>query len=241
MMRLLVIGSMAALLGGSVAFLGAQDAPAPPKETVRAFSLRVTGNGHVEMTVQENGQQKTYTADSMEEFTRKHPDLAREYGIGRGGLKSWSFSEPGDLAKKMEELRKQFGPFDFGTEDPEFRKLLEHPEQFLQRHAARPEEQAPTGPRMGVRLAPLSSALADQLGLDANAGVLIADVEAGSAAEKAGVKANDVLIRVDGKDVAGVESVRTTVQDALKKKEFAVDVLRRGKKQTLKVQSPEQK
>jgi serine protease Do len=94
---------------------------------------------------------------------------------------------------------------------------------------------------MGVRLAPLSSALADQLGIDADAGVLIAAVEAGSAAEKAGVKANDVLIRVDGKDVAGTERVRTTVQDALKKKEFEVDVLRRGRKQTLKVQSPEQK
>ena len=241
MMRLLVIGSVAALLGGSAALLGAQDSPAPRKETVRAFSLRVTGDGHVEMTVQENGQQKTYQADSMEEFTKKYPDLVREYGIGRGGLKSWSFREPGDLAKRMEELRKQFGQFDFGSDDPEFRKLLEHPEQFLQGHAPKGEDQAPAGPRLGVRLAPLSSALADQLGLDVNAGVLITDVEAGSTAEKSGLRANDILVRVDGKDVAGAEGVRATVREALKKKEFEVDVLRHGKKQTLKVHSPESK
>ena len=246
MSKLLAIGSVAALLVSQAAFLRAQDSPEPRKEAARAYSLRVTGDGHVEMTVKENGEDKTYRADSMDEFTKKYPDVAREYGIG-SGMKVWKFHEPGEFAKKLEEWRKQFGNFDFGAQDPELKKLLEHPEQLLQEHHARkgeakPEpEQAPTGPRLGVRLAPLSEVLADQLGLDVHAGLMIAEVEAGSPADKAGLKANDILVKVDGKDAAAVESLRATVQDALKKKEFDVEVLRHGKKQTLKVQSPDQK
>ena len=246
MSKLLAIGSVAALLVSQAAFLRAQDSPEPRKEAARAYSLRVTGDGHVEMTVKENGEDKTYRADSMDEFTKKYPDLAREYGVG-SGMKVWKFHEPGEFAKKLEEWRKQFGNFDFGAQDPELKKLLEHPEQLLQEHHARkgeakPEpEQAPTGPRLGVRLAPLSEVLADQLGLDVHAGLMIAEVEAGSPADKAGLKANDILVKVDGKDAAAVESLRATVQDALKKKEFDVEVLRHGKKQTLKVQSPDQK
>ena len=246
MSKLLAIGSVAALLVSQAAFLRAQDSPEPRKEAARAYSLRVTGDGHVEMTVKENGEDKTYRADSMDEFTKKYPDVAREYGIG-SGMKVWKFHEPGEFAKKLEEWRKQFGNFDFGAQDPELKKLLEHPEQLFQEHQARkgetkPEaEQAPSGPRMGVRLAPLSEVLADQLGLDVHAGVLVAEVEAGSPAEKAGLKANDILVQVDGKDTAAVDSIRATVQDALKKKEFDVEVLRHGKKQTLKVQSPDPK
>ncbi len=247
MRRLLAIGPVAALLLSQAAFLGAQDSPEPRKESVRAYSLRVTGDGHVEMTVKENGEDKTYKADSMEEFTKKYPELAREYGLGHGGPRHLKMQNPAEFAKKFEEWRKQFGNFDFGTNDPELKKLLEHPEQLFREHPAAkgdatPEaEQAPIGPRMGVRLAPLSEVLADQLGLDVHAGAMVVDVEAGSPAEKAGVKANDVLLKVDGKDAGAVESIRATVQDALKKKEFDVEVLRHGKKQTLKVQSPDQK
>jgi len=247
MKRLLAIGPVAALLFSQAAFLRAQDSPEPRKETVRAFSLRVTGDGHVEMTVQENGEDKTYKADSMEEFTKKYPEVAREYGIGRGGMRHWKMQDPAEFAKKLEEWRKQFGTFDFGTNDPELKKLLEHPEQLFQEHHARkgeakPEpEEVPTGARLGVRLAPLSDVLADQLGLDAHQGALVAEVEAGSPAEKAGVKANDVLVKVDGKNAAGIEGIRATVADALKKKEFDVEVLRHGKRETLKVQSSDRK
>jgi predicted metalloprotease with PDZ domain len=247
MNRLLAIGPVAALLLSQAAFLRAQDSPEPRKETPHAYSLRVTGDGHVELTVKENDEDRTYKADSMDEFAKKYPEVAREYGLGHGGLRHGKMQDPAEFAKKFEEWRKQFGNFDFGTQDPELKKLLEHPEQLFQEHQARkgetkPEaEQAPSGPRMGVRLAPLSEVLADQLGLDVHAGVLVAEVEAGSPAEKAGLKANDILVQVDGKDTAAVDSIRATVQDALKKKEFDVEVLRHGKKQTLKVQSPDPK
>jgi hypothetical protein len=244
MKHLLAIGSVAALVLGQAAVLRAQDSPEPRKETVHAFSLRVDGNGHVEMTVKENGEEKTYQADSMDEFTRQHPDLARQYGIGRGGRKASKFQDPGDYSKKFEEWRKQFGDFDFWKQDPELERLMEHPEQLFQEHRLPKAERhgeapaAATGPRLGVRLEPLSQVLADQLGLDAKSGLLIAGVEPGSLAEKSGLQQNDLLAKIDGKDLSGMESVRATVQDALKKKSFDVEILRRGKTQTLRIQVP---
>jgi hypothetical protein len=237
MMRLFAVASVAALLASQAAILRAQDSPEPRKQSVRAFSLRVDADGHVAMTVQEDGKEKTYKADSMEEFTKQYPELARKYGVGRG-MHAWTFHGSEDLAKKMEELQKQFG-----TQIPDLKKLLEHPEGLFQEPKAEghAEHAAPSGPRLGVMLAPLSEALAEQLGLDARSGALIEDVEAGSAAEKSGLQKFDVLVKVDGKDVAGDETVRTTVREALKKKDFNVEILRHSKKQTIKVQSPEQK
>ena len=237
MKRLLAIGSVAALVLGQAAMLQAQDEPETKKQ-VHAYSLRVNGDGRVEMTVNENGKEKTYQADSMDEFVRKYPDVAREYGVGRGGMKTWKFHGTEDFSKKFEDWRKQFGDFDFLKQDPEFQKLLENPDHLFQNHAApkAQAERAPDGPRLGVRLAPLSQVLADQLGIDVKSASLIADVEAGSLAEKSGVKKSDLLVKVDGKDVSGIESIRAAIQEALQKKAFDLDVLRQGKRQTLKVQ-----
>jgi membrane-associated protease RseP (regulator of RpoE activity) len=224
MMRLAAIGSVAALLLSQACFVRAQDEPQQKQEKVRAFSLKVTGDGHVELTTKENGEEKTYTADSMEEFAKKYPDVARDTGVG----KTWKFHSP-------EDFLKQFGDEDFLGRIPELKKMFEHRERDVESgHAANPH-------RLGVRLAPLSETLADQLGIDQKAGVQIVEVETGSLAEKSGLKKNDVLVKIDGKDAAAVESVRTTVQDALKKKEFDIEFLRQGKKQTLKVMPPAEK
>jgi len=234
MKSLLAIGSVAALVLGQTTMLPAQDEPETKKQ-VHAYSLRVNADGHVEMTVNENGKEKTYQADSMAEFVRKYPDVAREYGVGRGGLRGLKFHGSEDFAKKFEDWRKQFGDFDFLKQDPELQKLLEHPDQLFQEHPAPKAERQPDGPRLGVRLAPLSQVLADQLGIDVKSGSLIADVEAGSLAEKSGLKKNDLLVKVDGKEASGIESLRATIQEALQKKDFDVDVLRHGKRQTITV------
>jgi hypothetical protein len=251
MMRLMAMTSVAALLFLQASVVRAQDPPEPRKETVQAFTLRVTGDGKVEMTVVEKGAEKTYKASSMEEFTKTYPDLARRVGIGPSGVRVWTFREPRDSSKAFEEWRQQFGDFDFGLQDPELRKLLEHPEQLFPEHGAphaAPQATpkgdgfpAPMGPRLGLRLVPLSQVLSDQLGLDAQKAAQIDDVEAGSAAEKAGFKKNDVLLKVDGKEAAGLDSLRASVREALKKKTFEVEILRHGQKQTLQVQSPAQK
>ncbi|MGQ9592263.1 MAG: S1C family serine protease, partial [Planctomycetota bacterium] len=55
----------------------------------------------------------------------------------------------------------------------------------------------------GIGCAPVHPAGAPHLGLDAGAGVSVGDVWKGSAAEKAGLRPNDVIVSVDGKEVRG--------------------------------------
>jgi hypothetical protein len=45
-------------------------------------------------------------------------------------------------------------------------------------------------------------------------------------------------LKVDGKDSSGMESIRATIQDALKKKDFDLEILRQGKRQSVRVQPP---
>jgi len=241
-MHLWSVASLVALALAQALPAQAQDEPAPRKETVRAFSLQVTGDGHVALSVKDKNGDKTYKADSMKEFVEKYPNVARDYGVGRS--ESGDFHMPKALAKSFEEWRKQFGDTDAWKGDPELRKFLENPERMFQDfHAQRDVEggKAANPHRLGLRLAPLSQTLADQAGIDVSKGALIAEVESGSLAEKSGLQKHDILVKVDGKDVAGTESVRATVQDALKKKDFEVDVIRQGKKQTVKVQPPSEK
>lgn len=55
--------------------------------------------------------------------------------------------------------------------------------------------------RLGVSIQEVSADLAESLGLDKPRGALIADVEADSPAEKAGLQASDVILKFDGKPV----------------------------------------
>jgi C-terminal processing protease CtpA/Prc len=245
MMRLISAASLFALVLSQALPAGAQDAPGPgtPKEeTLRAFSLKVTGDGHVDLTVQEKDGEKTYSADSIDAFRKKYPDVARQYKVD--GLLRPDF---GEFAKPLEEWKKAFGEHGFREMDPELKKLLEHQgdlfESFRSNRPAPDVEggKAVSPRRLGVRLAPIGETLAEQLGLSAGKGVQIVEIESGSAAEKAGLKKHDVLVKVDGKDADGLEGGRSSVLEALKKKEFDVDLLRQGKKQTVRVVSPSEK
>jgi len=88
-----------------------------------------------------------------------------------------------------------------------------------------------SGGRLGLRLEAVSPLVADQLGLEKN-GVAIAEVVKDSAAEKAGLKANDILLQVQGKDI-GTETARAVeVLSAAKEGEkLDLVVLRKGKKE----------
>jgi C-terminal processing protease CtpA/Prc len=245
MMRLLSAASLFALALSQALPAGAQDVPGPgtPKEeTLRAFSLKVTGDGHVDLTVQEKNGEKTYSADSIDAFRKQYPDVARQYKVDR-----LLRPEFGEFARPLEEWKKSLGEHGFGEMDSELKKLLEHPGDVLESfRSSRPAPDVEGGKavsprRLGVRLAPVGETLAEQLGLGAGKGVQIVEIESGSAAEKAGLKKHDVLVKVDGKDADGVEGGRGSVLEALKKKEFDVDLLRQGKKQTVRVLSPSEK
>ncbi|MBX9680627.1 MAG: PDZ domain-containing protein [Gemmataceae bacterium] len=88
--------------------------------------------------------------------------------------------------------------------------------------------------RLGVRLQVPPPAMVEQLDLPEGQGLIIADVNAGSSAEKAGLKKHDVLLEVGG---AKVPSTILAFQNHLKNlKDEPVDatVIRKGKRETVK-------
>lgn len=84
--------------------------------------------------------------------------------------------------------------------------------------------------RLGVMLQDLSPALAEYFGV--KEGALIATVNKGTPAEKAGLRAGDVITAVDGKTVTGASEVAEHLRD--KSGEVAVTVMRDKKSVTVK-------
>jgi beta-lactamase regulating signal transducer with metallopeptidase domain len=89
--------------------------------------------------------------------------------------------------------------------------------------------------RLGVRVEKPSVALADQLDLPQGRGIVIVRVEPKSAADKAGVKANDILLELDGKPVThDASELMKVIREVKADSPVVVVVLRKGKKETLK-------
>jgi len=88
---------------------------------------------------------------------------------------------------------------------------------------------------LGVRFQPLTADLAKSFGLESEKGALIANVEKDSPAEKAGLKAGDVILEYDGKPVSeGNELPRYVAATPIDTK-VPVVVFRDGRKQEFSV------
>ncbi|MBX9583498.1 MAG: PDZ domain-containing protein, partial [Gemmataceae bacterium] len=89
-------------------------------------------------------------------------------------------------------------------------------------------------PRLGVAAEPLTDEKAEELGLKEAKGVVVVEVLKGTPAEKAGVKADDVILSVGGKAVEDPAGLVTVLREAKPGAEVDVVVVRAGKKTTLK-------
>jgi serine protease Do len=89
--------------------------------------------------------------------------------------------------------------------------------------------------RIGVQIQVLSADLAKSFGLSAPKGALVSLVETDGPADKAGLKAGDVILEFDGKAVADSQQLPLIVADAKPGHESVVTVWRDGKEQTLRV------
>jgi serine protease Do len=86
---------------------------------------------------------------------------------------------------------------------------------------------------IGIEAESLEGQLADFFGV--KDGVLVRSVMKGSAAEKAGIKAGDVITKVDDTRVSTPREVSSAVRSAKSKKTFPVSVVRERREQTLSV------
>lgn len=94
---------------------------------------------------------------------------------------------------------------------------------------------APIDAQIGLHLATPSSTLRQQLGLAKNAGLVIDKVSDDSSAGKAGLKAHDVLVQIDGKSVpSDVAAFRKLLAAMPPAAIVDVVVVRQGKQETIK-------
>lgn len=93
-------------------------------------------------------------------------------------------------------------------------------------------------PMLGVEGESLGSQLAEYFGV--KEGVLVRSVMKDSAAEKAGLKAGDVIIKVDGSTVTTSNELVSAVRSASSKKTFPVELMRDHHETTVNVTIEEQ-
>jgi hypothetical protein len=213
-------------------------------DAAKGITLRVDADGRVDLTVTGEGKEKkTYSADSVDEFRKKHADEMRKHGLERY-LAGPRPVAPEEFEKWWEDFRKnrRFIPDVPGFRDPfdeDWQKWMDDQrKQFdeLRRLFRRPGQEpapAPGGREFGIRVGAVPETLRDQLSLGESEGIVAEEVKPGSVAEKAGLRKHDIILKVDGKAVADKWQFRRDVQEALGKKEFSLEILRGGKRETL--------
>jgi len=91
------------------------------------------------------------------------------------------------------------------------------------------------GGHIGVELRDLNDQLAEYFGLENAEGVLVEKVLKGGPAREAGIKAGDVIISINGKDVGNVDDVVDEISDYDEGDKIDVVVMRDRQKQTYSV------
>ncbi len=82
---------------------------------------------------------------------------------------------------------------------------------------------------LGVQIQPVTSDIAESLGLSEAKGAIVADVTAGSPALAAGLQTGDTILKVDGKDVIDSRDLARKVAQIPPGKSVPVTIVRKGK------------
>ncbi len=88
---------------------------------------------------------------------------------------------------------------------------------------------------LGVKIQSVTDDMAESLGLDKAEGALVASVSPDSPADKAGMRAGDILIKFDGKSIKEMRELPRIVADTEIGRSVKVIVLRKGKERPLRV------
>ena len=93
-------------------------------------------------------------------------------------------------------------------------------------------------PRLGIDAEDISGQLGSYFGAPDGEGILVRDVNPGSAAEKAGVKAGDVITSLNGERIHGLSELRSKMSAASEGKTAKLGILRNKSALTLDVEIP---
>ncbi|AWC24909.1 putative periplasmic serine endoprotease DegP-like precursor [Aminobacter sp. MSH1] len=88
---------------------------------------------------------------------------------------------------------------------------------------------------LGVEIQPVTSDIAESLGLKSEKGALVASAQDTGPAKKAGIVAGDIITGVDGQDVASPKELSRLIAGITPGKSVDITVWRNGKAETVKV------
>jgi membrane-associated protease RseP (regulator of RpoE activity) len=94
-------------------------------------------------------------------------------------------------------------------------------------------------PYLGVQVESIGRQLGEYFGIKDGEGILIKSVEKNSPAEKAGLKAGDVIVRADNERVSDRSDLRRILANHRKGGKVAIGVMRDRREQTITVDIPE--
>jgi serine protease Do len=143
--------------------------------------------------------------------------------VSRNGAAQNISVEVGDrsalLEKKMRGKMRDFdGAYAFST--PNFDFHVDGPEIFGGMDGR--------APQLGISAEELSGQLGAYFGAPESGGILVREVRAGTAADKAGVKAGDVITKIDSKPVSSLSDLRQQLRDKSDEKSVSLEILRKG-------------
>jgi hypothetical protein len=210
-----------------------------------SLSIRVDENGHVKAEIDKNGEKSTYEADSLEALQKEHPELLEGTGgmsiqtmpfpharnrAGQGLMIQPRRTQPTDPNEIQPRARNDKGTK--GSLKPALTPKDDAQVEVAPKNDGAQVELAPERPRLGIHVQAVSPDVARYLEIEEGAGLEVVDVQPGSAAEKIGVKAHDIITEINGQAIRGPADVAK----ALGSKDPAdaeVTVLRRGAEKTL--------
>ena len=86
---------------------------------------------------------------------------------------------------------------------------------------------------LGIGIQPMTQEIASALGLPKNRGEIVARVEPGQAAARAGIKQGDVIVKVNNHDVTPDETLSYIIANTSVGSRVPIDLIRDGKRMTL--------
>lgn len=86
---------------------------------------------------------------------------------------------------------------------------------------------------LGVSIQPVDDDLADSLGIAKNRGEFVQVVQPGEPGEKAGIRAGDIVLSVDGKDIGRDQTLSFVVANIAPGKRVPIELIRDGKRMSL--------
>jgi S1-C subfamily serine protease len=90
-------------------------------------------------------------------------------------------------------------------------------------------------PSLGINAEDLSGQLGSYFGAPDGAGILVREVRSGTAADKAGLKAGDVIVKVDGKPIHTLADLRTELRSKSGQKTVALGIIRKSAEMSVTV------